>query len=86
MGLDKLIYLMVDEPLAAHALMDKITEALIGWVKKQKEVTGEPLTECIGDQCIYTGRHAGVWLSDDDAVLISPSSTRSLWSPTTREF
>ena len=72
MGLDKLIYLMVDEPLAVHELMDKITETLIGWVKKQKEVTGEPLTECIAEQCVYTGRHVGVWLSDDDAVLISP--------------
>jgi hypothetical protein len=72
MGLDQLIYLMVDEPLAAHELMDKVTETLIGWVKKQKEVTGEPLTECIGDQCVYTGRHAGVWFSDDDAVLMSP--------------
>ena len=72
MGLDKLIYLMADEPLAVHELMDKVTETLIVWVKKQKEAIGEPLTECIADQCIYTGRHAGVWLSDDDAVLISP--------------
>jgi uroporphyrinogen-III decarboxylase len=72
MGLEKLIYLMVDEPLAVHELMDKITEALIGWAKRQKEVTGEALTECVSDQCVYTGRHAGIFLSDDDAVLISP--------------
>ena len=72
MGFEKLIYLMEDEPLAAHELMDKITEALIQWIKRQKEVIGEPLTECIGDQQVYTGRHAGIWFSDDDAVLISP--------------
>ena len=72
MGFDKLIYLMEDEPIAAHELMDKITEALIQWIKRQKEVIGEPLTECISDQQVYTGRHAGIWFSDDDAVLISP--------------
>jgi hypothetical protein len=72
MGFDKLAYLMQDEPLAVHELMDKITEALIQRVKKQKEVIGEPLTECISDQQVYTGRHAGIWFSDDDAVLVFP--------------
>ena len=71
MGYDKLIYLMHDDPRAMHELMDKVTETLIVWVKKQKEVIGEPLTECIGDQQVYTGEHAGVWFSDDDAVLMS---------------
>jgi hypothetical protein len=42
MGYDKMIYLMVDHPDLMHRLMDIITEALILWVKKQKEVTGEP--------------------------------------------
>ena len=37
MGYDKLIYLMQDDPIATHELMDKITEALIRWVKKQKD-------------------------------------------------
>jgi uroporphyrinogen-III decarboxylase len=35
MGYDKLIYLMHDEPALAHELMDKITETLIRWVKRQ---------------------------------------------------
>lgn len=72
MGFDKLIYLMEDNPSKVHELMDKITEALIRWIRKQKEVVGEPLDECISDQQVYTGRHAGVWFADDDAVLISP--------------
>jgi hypothetical protein len=71
MGYDKLIYLMNDEPSAAHELMDKITQALILWVKRQKQVIGEPLNECISDQQVYIGRHAGVWFSDDDVVLMS---------------
>jgi uroporphyrinogen-III decarboxylase len=71
MGYDKLIYLMHDSPNLAHELMDKVTEGLIRWVKKQKEVIGEAWNECISDQQVYTGKHAGVWFSDDDAVLIS---------------
>lgn len=81
MGYDKLIYLMHDAPEAAHELMDKITEALIVWVKLQKQVIGEPLTECISDQQVYVGRHAGIWFSDDDAVLMSPGTYKEFVVP-----
>ena len=81
MGYDKLIYLMQDHPSAMHELMDKVTETLIGWVKKQKDVIGEPLTECISDQQVYVGRHAGVWFSDDDAVLMSPGTYKEFVVP-----
>jgi uroporphyrinogen-III decarboxylase len=81
MGYDKLIYLMHDDPRAMHELMDKVTESLIVWVKRQKEVIGEPLTECIGDQQVYTGDNAGVWFSDDDAVLMSTKTYREFVAP-----
>ena len=81
MGYDKLIYLMHDDPRAMHELMDKVTETLILWVKKQKEVIGEPLNECIADQQVYTGEHAGVWFSDDDAVLMSTKTYREFVAP-----
>jgi uroporphyrinogen-III decarboxylase len=81
MGYDKLIYLMHDDPSAMHELMDKVTESLIVWVKAQKAVIGEPLDECIGDQQVYTGRNAGIWFSDDDAVLMSPRTYREFVVP-----
>lgn len=81
MGYDKLIYLMYDHPNVMHELMDKVTETLIMWVKKQKEIIGEPLTECIGDQQVYTGKNAGVWFSDDDAVLMSTRTYREFVVP-----
>jgi hypothetical protein len=81
MGYDRLIYLMYDAPEVMHELMDKITEALILWVKRQKQVIGEPLNECISDQQVYIGRHAGVWFSDDDAVLMSPGSYKEFVVP-----
>ena len=81
MGYDKLIYLMFDQPKMMHALMDVVTESLIVWIKKQKEVIGEPLDWCISDQQVYTGEHAGVWFSDDDAVLMSPDTYREFVVP-----
>lgn len=81
MGYDKLIYLMFDHPELMHRLMDVVTESLIRWVKKQKEVIGEPLNWCISDQQVYTGPHAGVWFSDDDAVLMSPDTYREFVVP-----
>ncbi len=81
MGYDKLIYLMHDDPKAMHELMDKVTETLILWIKKQKEVIGEPLNYCISDQQVYTGPHAGVWFSDDDAVLMSAKTYREFVVP-----
>ena len=81
MGYDHLIYLMHDDPAAMHELMDKVTETLIIWAKKQKEIIGEPLTECISDQQVYTGKHAGIWFSDDDCVLMSPAAYREFVVP-----
>lgn len=81
MGYDGLIYLMHDHPQTMHELMDKLTEALISWVKKQKAVVGEPLEECIGNQQVYLGRNAGIWFSDDDAVLMSPKAYKEFVVP-----
>jgi uroporphyrinogen-III decarboxylase len=81
LGYDKLIYLMYDHPNLMHELMEKVTETLIRWVKKQKEVIGEPLNYCISDQQVYTGKQAGVWFSDDDAVLMSVNTYREFVVP-----
>jgi len=81
MGYDKLIYLMYDHPNLMHELMDKVTEALILWVKKQKEVIGEPWKQCIGNQQIYTGENIGIWFSDDDAVLMSVKAYKEFVVP-----
>ncbi len=81
MGYDKLIYLMFDRPDLMHRLMDMVTDSLILWMKKQKEVIGEPLDWCICDQQVYMGKHGGVWFSDDDAVLMSPETYREFVVP-----
>ncbi len=86
MGYDKLIYLMVDEPSAAHELMDKVTTTLIEWFRLQKQLIGEPEGYCFTDQMVYTGPHAGIWLSDDDAVLMSADLYREFVVPYNSRF
>jgi len=81
MGYDKLIYLMTDYPNSMHALMDIVTETLIAWVKVQKEWIGEPMDQCFADQQVYLGGHAGIWFSDDDAVLMSPKTYKEFVVP-----
>ncbi len=62
---------MYEEPHAVHDLMEIVTDALISWVKVQKEHIGEPLGSSNGLQGVWTPR-GGVWLSDDDLILIGP--------------
>lgn len=81
MGYDKLIYLMYDDPPAMHQLMSTITDGLIAWVQAQKETIGEARDACIGDQGVYIGPNAGVWFSDDDAVLIDAELYREFVVP-----
>jgi hypothetical protein len=81
MGYDKLIYLMFDDPAAMHQLMDTITDGLIAWVQAQKELIGEGPGYCVGDQGVYIGPNAGIWFSDDDAVLIAADLYREFVVP-----
>ena len=80
-GYDRLVYMMIDNPSVVHELFDKITESAIIWIKRQKGEIGEALNECFGDQQIYIGENAGIWLSDDDAVLVGPDMYREFVVP-----
>ena len=81
MGYDKLIYLMMDDPVAMHQLMDVVTDGLITWVGAQKDLIGEAPGFCFANQSVYTGENIGVWLSDDDAVLIDADLYREFVVP-----
>lgn len=70
-GYDKLFYWMQDYPKKIHALMDLLSDTVIEWVKYQKEILGQPMNHCFGNQGVYVPEGVGVWFSDDDAVIIS---------------
>lgn len=62
---------MQDYPKKIHALMDLLSDTVIEWVKYQKQILGEPMNHCFGNQGVYVPEGVGVWFSDDDAVIIS---------------
>ena len=70
-GATNLYTWMYTEPRAVHDLMDMVSDALISWVRTQKDLIGEPDGYSNGLQGVWSPR-GGVWLSDDDLVLIGP--------------
>jgi hypothetical protein len=70
-GYENLFVWMYEEPEAVKDLMAIITEALIQWVRLQKQIIGEPLDASNGLQGFWSPK-AGIWLSDDDLVTMGP--------------
>lgn len=70
-GYDKLCYWMYDHPDYVHKLMALVTDALIDWVKFQKELTGQPLKGASYPLSVKVPEgYGGVWMSDDDSVIM----------------
>jgi uroporphyrinogen-III decarboxylase len=71
-GYDNFCFWMQDDPKRIHMLMEKVTEALIQWVRFQKERAGQPLEGCCFPLSIKVpDGYGGVWVADDDSVIMS---------------
>jgi len=81
-GYDNFCYWMYDYPNIIHELMDKVTEALIQWIKVQKEHASVPMH---GDSYPLGIRlpdgYGGTWLSDDDSVMIGSAHYKEFVVP-----
>ena len=81
-GYDKMAYWMHDHPQAVHGLMQLVTDALIDWVRVQKEAAAQQ-TE--GDAYVLgikiPAGYGGVWMSDDDCVIFGPELYREFVVP-----
>ncbi|HEB32834.1 MAG TPA: hypothetical protein ENI15_18470 [Spirochaetes bacterium] len=70
-GYDNFSYWMYDYPNLIHELMDKVTEALIRWVRYQKKAADIPMeSESYPLGVRMPDGYGGVWLADDDSVII----------------
>ncbi len=81
-GYDNLIYWMYDHPGKVHDLLHLVTQALIDWVKLQKEAAGCGLA----DDCYALGAKipsglGGVWIADDDSVIFGDELYREFAVP-----
>jgi uroporphyrinogen-III decarboxylase len=81
-GYNNYCYWMQDDPARIHQLMQKVTDALIAWVKFQKARTGQPLTGCNYPLSIKMPEGSGgVWLADDDSVIMGADLYREFVKP-----
>ncbi len=81
-GYDKYCYWMYDCPNILHGLMDLVTEALIYWVKEQKKHAQIPLEkESYPLGVRLPDGFGGVWLSDDDSVIMGTDLYRDFVMP-----
>ena len=71
-GYENFIYWMYDEPELVHELMEKVTEALIMWIRVQKRQMGIPDEEPSSMMHIrgLDGK-GGVFIADDEEVLMN---------------
>jgi hypothetical protein len=70
-GYENLFIWMYEDPQAVQDLMALISDALIEWVRVQKQIIGVPPDASNGLQGLWAPK-AGVWLSDDDLVTLGP--------------
>lgn len=86
-GYDKFCYWMSDYPNEIHELMEKVTEALIQWVKFQKKLTDTPLNgESYPLGVKMADGYGGAWISDDDAVIIGTEQYKEFVVPYNSKF
>lgn len=86
-GYGNFCYWVQDDPDRIHKLMNLITDALIAWVKFQKARTGQPLTG--GSYPLGIKLPAGcggVWLADDDSVIMGAGLYREFVRPYNEKF
>lgn len=86
-GYDKFCYWVHDYPAKMHEFMEKITDALIAWVKYQKKVSGIPMDgEAYPLGVRLPEGFGGAEMSDDDAVMIGPELYRKFMVPCNSKF
>jgi len=86
-GYDKFCYWVQDDPDRIHKLMNLVTDALIEWVKFQKARTGQPMTGGSYPLAVkLPDGFGGVWMSDDDSVLLSAGVYREFIKPYNEKF
>lgn len=81
-GYDNFCYWIQDDPDRIHKLMNRVTEALIAWVKFQKARAGQSLAGGSYPLSIkLPDGYGGVWISDDDSVIMSADIYREFIRP-----
>ena len=81
-GYENFIYWMYDEPEVIHLLMQKVTDAFIGWSRIQKRRIGIADEEPGYQMAVRTGTgKGGIVFSDDDSIILDAEAYREFVKP-----
>jgi uroporphyrinogen-III decarboxylase len=81
-GVEQLFVWMYENHEAVHGLMDFATDVLIDWIQVQKVHANQPMKSgAFPHGILLPEGYGGVWLSDDDCVLISAEMYREFVVP-----
>ena len=81
-GYDNFCYWLQDDPARIHKLMQMVTDALVAWVGFQKERAGQPMAGGNYPLSIKLPEgYGGIWLADDDSVIMSAGVYREFVKP-----
>ncbi len=81
-GYENFCYWVHDYPKQIHKFMELVTEGMIRWIEFQKQRAGSPMDGCSYPLGIKLPEgFGGVWLSDDDSVMISADIFRKFVVP-----
>ena len=86
-GYDKMCYWMYEEPDRIHKFMTLVTDSLIAWVRFQKKYARQSLTGgCYPLSIKLPEGYGGVWMADDDSVIISGDLYNEFVRPYNEKF
>lgn len=79
-GLENLFIWMYTDPEAVHQLMQFCTDVFIDWVKVQKKHIGDR-PSCFPHGMLLPPEFGGVWIADDDCVVMNADMYRTFVVP-----
>jgi len=81
-GYENFCYWIHDHPKQMHELMELVTEGHIQWIRFQKQRAETPMDGCSYPLGVKLPEgFGGVWLSDDDSVMISAQIFKEFVAP-----
>ena len=82
-GIDKMVFGMMDEPAAMQTLLEALAETHIQATLRMKELVGEPPDRCVAHPGVYM---PATRIANDTIVNLSPALIRQFFNPHMQSF
>jgi hypothetical protein len=83
LGIEKLVFGIIDEPESVHALFEALTETHVQVTLRMKELVGEPRDRCVAHPGVYM---PATRIANDAIVNLSPPMIKAFFNPYVYKF